>query len=86
MAPEILKVGDVENATAQGWKATRETTRIINSEGFLLPQKREIWNLGHKRSFQIRTARAAVGERERAGEARELRESGSRRDGNDMRS
>ena len=34
MAPEILKVGDIENATAQGWKESRETTRIIKSLGF----------------------------------------------------
>ena len=45
MAPEILKVGDIENATAQGWKESRETTRIIKSLGFFLPQKSEIWNL-----------------------------------------
>ena len=48
MPPEILKVGDIENATAQGWKESRETTRIIKSLGFFLPQKREIWNLGQK--------------------------------------
>ena len=29
MAPEILLVGDIENATAQGWKESRETPRII---------------------------------------------------------
>ena len=46
MAPEILKVGDIENAAAQGWKESRETTRIIKSLGFVLPQKREIWNFG----------------------------------------
>ena len=46
MAPEILKVGDIENATAQGWKESRETTRIIKSLGFFLPQKRENWNFG----------------------------------------
>ena len=46
MAPEILKVGDIENATAQGWKESRETTRIIKSLGFFLPQKRGNWNFG----------------------------------------
>ena len=48
MAPEILKVGDIENATAQGWKESRETTRITKSLGFFLPQKGEIWDLGLK--------------------------------------
>ena len=46
MAPEILEVGDFENATAQGWKESRETTRIIKSLGFFYLRKGKfgIWD------------------------------------------
>ena len=47
-APEILKVGDIENATAQGWKESRETTRIIKSLGFFYLRKGKFGILGLK--------------------------------------
>ena len=39
-------IGDIENATAQGWKERRETTEITNSNGFfnLRKEKFEFWN------------------------------------------
>ena len=44
MPPEILKVGDIEDATAQGWKDSRETSRIINRNVSFYLRKRKFGN------------------------------------------